>query len=802
MKTEVVQKKNGNGALGVFSKVKEKGLIAAIPDRKDLILLILSFLLGRVSLMGGIMPFGTAVFASTMDLGLNRILVAGMVLLGMVTAGAREQIYVSAAAMLLIFAINIPLKKLPGKQNLRYAIIAFISVLIPQIILVSLQGLLLFDLLKALLEAFILFALVFVFKNAVPIITKKDSKPKVFTNEEIISIAIITALALAGLGNAAVFGFSIKNILSILIVMAFSFKCGTGVGASTGVTVGIVTSMSNTISPLIIGTYAFCGLLSGIFRKLGRVGVCLGFVMGNALLTLYMNGSAEVLVHLKEIIAAVAIFLLVPQKLVNLIAGRFSSNSDLDTYKDGYSYRIKEITVEKLNRFSRAFSELAKTFNEISDTKVMTNKQDISSLFDRVADKVCKDCSVCLHCWDRNFYNTYQVLFKIVEKLDTKGRIEESDIPEYFLSRCERINDFVNSVNSIYELFKVDLVWKSKIGESRGLVSQQLEGLSRVISNLAEEIDVDVRFKGELEDTLLMELARAGVKANEVIVIENKWGKYEISIFHKGCGGKRNCVTVIEELVSQVVGRNMVKEQSECYSKPASGVCCLKLVEEEEFKVTTGIARVSKHENSVSGDNYTFMNSGDGKYIVALSDGMGSGQKASTQSKATINLLEQFMEAGFDKDTSVRLINSILVLRADDDSFATIDLSVIDLFDGHVEFVKIGATPTFIKRKNGVEIVKSISLPAGILSNIEVELVDKRIDSGEFIIMMTDGTLDAFRNTEEDSSKVVLRMLQDISTINPQEIADAILDKAYSNCDRKPVDDMTVLVAKVWKRIN
>jgi len=159
-------------------------------------------------------------------------------------------------------------------------------------------------------------------------------------------------------------------------------------------------------------------------------------------------------------------------------------------------------------------------------------------------------------------------------------------------------------------------------------------------------------------------------------------------------------------------------------------MCNLKLVEAEVFSITTGMARSSKYENQVSGDSYSFMNTGSGKYILALSDGMGTGQAASSQSKVAISLLEQFMETGFDQDTAIKLINSILVLKSDDDSFATIDLSAIDLYDGKIEFVKIGAAPTFIKRQNKVEVVKTVSLPAGILSDIDTELVSKNADNG------------------------------------------------------------------------
>ncbi|MCX7746358.1 MAG: stage II sporulation protein E [Clostridia bacterium] len=799
MNTEIATYKRIGNLSQDLENSRFKSILGLTLTKKSVLIFPLAFLLGRTSLLGGMMPFGTALYASTLGLNVNRVLVALSVILGMVTSGAKEQLYISLAAMFLFNALNIPFKNQKNKMTLRLAVIASISILLPQLLMTYLEGFLLYDFLKAVLHATVIFLLVFIYRNAIPMITDPIMK-RSLTSEEITSIAITAALALSGFSDFHILGFTLKNVLCILIVLLFSFKCGSGVGAAIGVTVGLIVSMSAPGAPLLIASYAFCGLLSGIFKNLGKFGSAVGFVMGNALITLYLNGSTEVLIYLKEIIAACLLFMFIPVNLMNSLTEALNVGTDGFTDRRGYGSRIKEITVDKLNKFSRTFKELSKTFNEIAETKMVTDKQDISYLFDRVADKVCKNCSLCLHCWDRNFYSTYQVMFKIVERLDSKGRIEENDIPDYFINRCERINEFVNSVNNIYEVFKVGMVWKSKIGESRELVSQQLEGLSKVISNLASEINIDMHFKEDLENTLLNELIKVGIRASEVVVFENKWGKYEISIFHKGCGGKRACVASIEKLVSNVLGRKMMKDSTDCQHTLKRSSCTLKLVEEEVFKVTTGIARVSKYSGIISGDNYTFMSNGDGKYVLALSDGMGSGQKAAAQSRATISLLEQLMETGFDKDTTVKLINSILVLKSTEETFATIDLSLINLFSGEVEFVKIGAVPTYIKKSDGVEIVKSFSLPAGILSNIETELIKKNVESGDFVIMLTDGILDSFNN-ETNKEKALTQFIQEIDTLNPQEIADLILNKAYDNCEGKPTDDMMVLVAKVWKRI-
>ncbi len=802
MKTETLPYNN----LGEFREKLHKNSsskTAALLDylnranKLNLIVIPAAFLLGRISLMGGLMPFGIALYAATLGLNLSRILIALAIIAGMLTSGATVQIYTAAVSMLLFNAMNIPFKKSVG-SSLRTAITAFAGVLIPEILITYLQGFLLYDILKSLLNGFLIFALVFVFKNVLDVMGS-TSKRHVLTNEEVLSIAIACALSIGGLGTWALLGISLRNILCILVILVFSYRTGAGNGAAIGVIVGTVISISSNSSPVIVSSYAFCGLLSGILRKMGKVGSCLGVLMGNAVLTFYTNGSTEVLIYLYEIIVAIILFMLIPNKVTDIVVNKFNKALADRGDKKGYSMRIKELTVEKLNKFSKAFGEMAKTFDEISETRSITEKHDITAIFDRVADRVCKDCSLCSHCWEQNFCNTYQILFKIVEKLDCKGWIEQQDIPQYFLDRCERVDDFVKAVNYTYELFKVDMVWRSRISESRGLVSQQMRSMSTIIANLAVELNTNIIFKEDIENNILLELTKKGLRNVEAVVYENKNGNYEIALSYKGCGGKRSCIGCVEKAVSNVIGYKMVKNGSDCGLNTKTDMCSIKLVKEEIFKIVTGVARVAKDEKHVSGDNYTFLNSGDGKYIAALSDGMGTGHKACLQSKATVNLIEQFMESGFDKDTTVKLINSILVLKSNDETFATIDISVVDLYDGEVEFVKVGAAPTFIKREDYVETIRAASLPAGILSNVELELIHKSVNSGEYIVMVSDGIVDSFKSSD-DSITEVQNVISQMTSKNPQKIADDLMEEALSRCkDKEPIDDMMVMVSKIWK---
>ena len=182
------------------------------------------------------------------------------------------------------------------------------------------------------------------------------------------------------------------------------------------------------------------------------------------------------------------------------------------------------------------------------------------------------------------------------------------------------------------------------------------------------------------------------------------------------------------------------------------------------------------------------------KYIIGISDGMGSGQEADKNSKLVINMLEKFLKSGFNKDTAIKLINSVLLLKSDQDSFATMDISVVDTQTGNVEFVKVGACPTFIKKKDRVEFINSISLPVGIIDNIDIDLCDKKLEDGDLLIMVTDGIIDS---NKELSELWIKELLENTDIDNPQRLADVIIQESVDNTYGVAKDDMTVVVSKI-----
>lgn len=177
---------------------------------------------------------------------------------------------------------------------------------------------------------------------------------------------------------------------------------------------------------------------------------------------------------------------------------------------------------------------------------------------------------------------------------------------------------------------------------------------------------------------------------------------------------------------------------------------------------------------------------------------MGSGPRAKKSSSTVIKMLKRLLTTGFDKDISIGLINSSVNLNSDEETYASIDISVFDKNTGNIEFIKNGACPTFIKSKNRVEVVKAVSLPAGIVEDIDLVVYDKDLKGGEIIVMCSDGILES--NVELINKEIWIKeLLENIETDNIQKIADILLQESIDNGFGTAKDDMTILIAKIDK---
>ncbi|MGI9861018.1 SpoIIE family protein phosphatase [Moorella naiadis] len=216
------------------------------------------------------------------------------------------------------------------------------------------------------------------------------------------------------------------------------------------------------------------------------------------------------------------------------------------------------------------------------------------------------------------------------------------------------------------------------------------------------------------------------------------------------------------------------------------------------LKVSVGMAAIPRHRADVSGDAFVAATLEPSHQLLMLGDGMGAGREAADASGTALELLQDLLAAGFSPELALRTVNMILLLRTSRENFTTLDLALVNCQNGQAEFYKLGACPSFIQRQDGVKLLRSHSLPVGILEDLEVEPLREELQEGDLLVMVSDGVLEAHRDLNE-KEKWVSKALQRAGEARPQEIADRLLRQARALVDGDPPDDMTVVVARVEK---
>ena len=252
-------------------------------------------------------------------------------------------------------------------------------------------------------------------------------------------------------------------------------------------------------------------------------------------------------------------------------------------------------------------------------------------------------------------------------------------------------------------------------------------------------------------------------------------------------------------MLNKVFDEKFVLQEQKCGIRLNKNICSYTFTSEDKFIIQTGIAKSKKHDSIVSGDNISQIRLGDGKYMLAISDGMGSGAEARRNSKIAISMLERLFSTGFDKETSINLINSAIMNANKEDMYATLDIEILDLYAGKLEILKNGACPTYIKKNRSVNIIKSTSLPAGIVNDISVDTYDTDLNDGDIVVICSDGIIES--NNEYANKELWIKyLLEEIQTDSPERIADIILHEAIDNNFGKAKDDMTVIAFRVNKK--
>ncbi len=527
--------------------------------------------------------------------------------------------------------------------------------------------------------------------------------------------------------------------------------------------------------------FFFYGVAVTLFIKWGRLPAAL-ILLGSFFAWGYLDG----LYALSGVYLAGAILSgVLPCLIFMLLPSSFVKNLE----NKWIFYREKHLSRVAINRnraeIGKQLYELSSVFREIECTFYAlgeTGAEESAKAFiqTQTANELCKQCEKALTCKKKG---ALKELHTLIDVGCMKGKISLLDMPKKLADECIKQSDLLYLMNRQLAEYRKYMLEAENAASGRALLARQAQAVSEILKNLALEQSEPVCLRTEQERQFYTQLLTVGIVCSEVFIHGEP---PTVSIITHG----RTDVHKLAAVASHLLQTPMMICEKLSLSQEKY---CFILRKKPYFDAAFGVSSVKKDGSITSGDTHSVIKIDETKFMVALSDGMGSGEYAERISQTTISLLESFYRAKMPADCVLSTVNKLLSFGKEE-SFACVDIGMIDLESGLANIVKLGAPIAFILSGNTIKVLESNSLPLGILEGLRPQTYEQTMQENDILLFISDGISGAF-----PSSTDLYNALKNIPTGNPQQLTDSLLSAALSAYGNEAKDDMTALAVRLFK---
>ena len=472
------------------------------------------------------------------------------------------------------------------------------------------------------------------------------------------------------------------------------------------------------------------------------------------------------------------IFSLIPSFVYERITERGYLGSDKSAQNTVAG--IKSRLSGEIYDLSEAFAEMECALGVLSE-QTEKRRMIIKNVSRAAAEKACTECAnygICKLA-DNNSCG------KLVELGLSKGRLSFIDLPKEYADGCINPNPLIYEINRLIEGYVERSEQLKKTEVIKKILSLSAHGIRSRLSEVAFDLTGSIKEDAKKERELTEFLFKRGLKTYGVTVCGESDEIYSLIVDENADN------EVIRRFLDQFRGKT-----TELFSaqKIRNGLKFLEFSIAPELQATFGVSAVTKTGSPVSGDVHSLVKLAKNRFLVALSDGMGSGENAVSTSAAAIGLTEGMLKAGLRPNVVLPIVNELISVTTED-NFSAMDIGIVDLTEKTCDFIKIGAPYGFILSDDGIRFIEGSSLPIGILDELKPTTAHAGTAEGDVIMMLSDGVTDAF-----GSSTDFIEFLKGAPTLNPQTLADRVIQEAVARTRGIADDDMTCLCVRLIRR--
>lgn len=757
-------------------------------QKRQLLQILLGFFLGRVDIFG-INPVGIAFFAVCYSEAGAKIPVGIAVTLGMLTAFPLDDVVIRGMAMLAVMITVDLLEKQQVAVRLGHA-----AVLLGASV-GALAGMRLYlvphdryDVMLAVIETVLAVACTRLLYDGEHFLLY-GKRGQSLGNEEMFSLILLGAFTVLGIPSRDFLGISWLLTAVYLLTLMMGYCYGTGVGAVCGCICGAALLISGWDSS-VIGVITLLGIAAGLLREQGKLftgvsffflAMALPFMISQDISSFGDAGSAAI---------AGGIFFLLPEHIfgrIQIQAGGWADNWE--------SEQLQELIQHKLRDFSASFQKLSRTLGRDRQEETVSGGE-IRQMMEMMSEEICGNCKEYGKC-EGSIVLLKPEMVGEISVAKEMGQIQMEQLPGDFARECTCKEEFLSQMNQNIHLANVAMGYQNRMEFHRQVIAEQLQEVGTIVGGLSEQMPLIRRVSQDMRENIIRSMRRNRVIVKEIAFYEKFDGRLEIHIQGRTWRGRYVTTREAAEMLSEELGI-LVQPAEECRKFFPREEDCFVFEECARLRAETGVSRLPREGEEISGDTFSCLSLSEGELFLALSDGMGSGDAAYQESEMVIDLLEQMTEAGFSEASAIRLINSLYMSQEENRSFATADITLFNLYEQTCHFVKCGASTTYLYHGGELLSVEGEALPIGIMAQMEPYMRTSGIDGGDCVIMMTDGVADCFATEESELEGLILRLLE--RRMDPQQTAEEILSDALGRWGGEPGDDMSVLVVKIYRK--
>lgn len=583
------------------------------------------------------------------------------------------------------------------------------------------------------------------------------------------SASMCVVLIVAGLafGRARVDLFII-GLAPAMFAMAMFGVCGIKYALAGGTAIALGMGLV-TDTPLAVALIA-CMLAIVAFGSLPRIVYTIAAIgVYAAAAVLFGTDPTEIGWNCLMLASGGVLFVILPRRAVGAVRTYFDFDGSARLAVRHYINRTRADAGNRMLSVASVFDETARLMNSLGESL-----PDYAAIGAALADRICP------YCKNRDGCDKIQASKAFAELAERAhgGRAIISDLPEFFTKTCARTVDVITESAAITDAARARARERDSENKAKTIVTERLKAIKDVLEELGKSQAEPIGFDGDIEDKLLNELNNTGIECAEAFCSRDG-----ITAVVRTRSASRNKIL---RAVRVCLKRNY--EIVSLEKTQAAGWSVVTLKKSPKYEAVYARAGVGK--SGVSGDSYTFERIGD-KFLAALLDGMGSGERASESSGAAVELIECFYRAGFDSQSVITGVNRFLKLP-NTESYSAADVAVCDLDSATVDIIKIGAPPCYIKTTDTVLRIEGSSLPIGVLDELRPYVTAKRLYPGQMLILVTDGVSDCFDGDE------LPEFINGLTAFNPETTVNAIINRALSLSGGTPRDDMTAVAFRLY----